>query len=264
MIDIHNHLLIGVDDGPADEAATYHLLLQAVDQGITDILITPHHYSGDWRTPKDKVMTEIKRVESIIAEHQLPVRVYPGQEIRINDKAIEELASGYNMSLNSSRYVLIEFPFNNLPFYVDNLMYELQLKGYTPLIAHPERCKPIIKQPDKLFNLVEKGAIAQVTGSSVTGDLGDNLQETSLEMIRNHLVHIIGSDAHHHEVRPFKLAEAYQVVEDKLGREYVDYLKFNAEAILHNKDVRVKAPRQMESHYTADRKRTKKKFFGLF
>ncbi|ULG74954.1 tyrosine-protein phosphatase [Macrococcus brunensis] len=265
MIDIHNHLFIGVDDGPKSEGDVIELLHQAEDQGITDIIVTPHHYSGDWLNPQETVLLNIKDIERIINEQQIDIKVYPGHEIRVNEKVIDELKSGYNMPLNDSKYVLIEFPFSDYPHFAEQLLYQLQMNGYVPLIAHPERCKPLIKNPDKLFDAIEKGAIAQVTSASVTGDLGDNLQETSLEMIKHNLVHIIGSDAHNAETRPFLLKEAYDVVERELGSEYVERLKANAEAILHNKDVRVKPPQKMETHYTKkSSSKKRKKFLGLF
>ncbi|GGA98182.1 hypothetical protein ERX37_04530 [Macrococcus hajekii] len=264
MIDIHNHLLIGVDDGPKTEKDAINLLNQAQEQGITDILITPHHYSGDWLNSQSSVIENIKVIEKIISEHQINIKVYPGHEIRVNENVINELKSGYNMTLNHSKYVLIEFPFSDYPHFAEQLLYQLQLNGYIPLIAHPERCKPLIKHPEKLFSAIEKGAIAQVTSASVTGDLGENLKETSLRMIENNLVHIIGSDAHNAENRPFLLKEAYQVVEKELGEEYVDLLKYNAEAILNNKNVKVRPAKKMDTHYTEKKKVKKKKFLGLF
>lgn len=156
MIDIHNHLFIGVDDGPKSEGDVIELLHQAEDQGITDIIVTPHHYSGDWLNPQETVLLNIKDIERIINEQQIDIKVYPGHEIRVNEKVIDELKSGYNMPLNDSKYVLIEFPFSDYPHFAEQLLYQLQMNGYVPLIAHPERCKPLIKNPDKLFDAIEK------------------------------------------------------------------------------------------------------------
>lgn len=260
MIDIHNHLLVGADDGPATEENALNLLRQAQENGITDIIVTPHHYSGDFVNPKSKILTNMAYLENIINENNINIRVYPGQEIRINGDLVEELESGVNLSLNHSSYVLVEFPFTEVPNYAEKLFFDLQMKGYTPVIAHPERCRPLKDNPEKLYDFIEKGALAQITATSVAGKLGEGLQEASLKMIENHLIHIVGSDAHHAENRPFMLKEAYEVIEEELGTSYVDYLKFNAEAILHNKEVKVKAPVQ----YSNEIKKQKKKFLGLF
>src|SRR5699024_12426897 len=142
------------------------------------------------------------------------------------------------------------------------MFFDLQMKGYTPVIAHPERCRTLKDNPRKLYDFIEKGALAQVTATSVSGKLGEGIQQASLKMIENHLIHFVGSDAHHAKNRPFVLREAYEVIEAALGASYVEYLKYNAEAILQNKEVKVKAPVQ----YRSDSKKVKKrkKFLGLF
>ncbi|MCG1009934.1 hypothetical protein J4760_07870 [Salinicoccus sp. ID82-1] len=263
MIDIHNHVLIGIDDGPQTEEAAVVLLKQAIDNGITDIIATPHHHSRAFFNPKSKIIEKMEELSNVIENHQLDIKVHPGQEIRINGDMVSELQSDISIPLNQSQYVLVEFSFTEVPNYVEKLLYDLQMKGYVPVIAHPERCKPIIKDPDRLYEIVEKGAIAQITASSITGALGDNLKEMSLRMIENNLAHVISSDAHSAEIRPFLLKESYEVVTEELGRNFTELLQFNADAILHNKEVKAKAPQKMETHHET-KKRKKKKFLGLF
>jgi len=262
MIDIHNHLLVGADDGPATEQDALDLLHQAQENGITDIIVTPHHYSGDFVNPKSKILTDMEDLKDIISRNDIDINVYPGQEIRINGDLVEELEAGLNLSLNHSSYVLVEFPFTEVPNYAEKLFFDLQMKGYTPVIAHPERCRPLKDDPRKLYDFIEKGALAQVTATSVSGKLGEGIQQASLKMIENHLIHFVGSDAHHAKNRPFMLREAYEVIEAELGASYVEYLKYNAEAILHNKEVKVKAPVQYSNEIKKRKKR--KKFLGLF
>lgn len=255
MIDIHNHILIGVDDGPQTEEEAVILLKQAIDNGITDIIATPHHYNGDFVNLGSKILEKMDELNLVISQHQLDINVYPGQEIRVNGNFVEELKAGVGIPLNQKQYVLIEFSFNEIPSYVGPMFYDIQMNGYTPIIAHPERYKAIIKNPDRLHDFIEKGAIAQVTAGSVAGELGDNLKETSLKMIEAHLVHLIASDAHHAGFRPFMLQEAYDVVEKELGSIYVEDLKYNAEAVLHGKEVKVKRPSKIESYHKKSKKR---------
>ena len=264
MIDIHNHLLIGVDDGPQNEEEALALMKQAIDNGITDIIVTPHQYSGDFINPKSKILEKMEEIKFLIGKHNLNLNVYPGQEIRINGELVHELESEINIPLNGSQYVLVEFSFTELANYTEKLFFDLQMKGYTPLIAHPERCRPLMKAPDRLYDLIEKGAIGQVTATSVAGALGEGIQEKSLKLIQNNLVHVVASDAHHASNRPFMLKEAYQVIEENLGEEYVHRLKYNAEAILHNRDVKVKPPKRWTPEESGRKKRKKKKFLGLF
>lgn len=262
MIDIHNHLLVGADDGPVTELDALDLLHQAQENGITDIIVTPHHCSGDFINHRSKILTEMEDLKNIINKNNIDINVYPGQEIRINGDLVDELELSMNLSLNHSSYVLIEFPFTEVPNYAEKLFFDLQMKGYTPVIAHPERCRPLKDNPEKLYDFIEKGAIAQVTATSVAGKLGEGLQKTSIKMLENNLIHIVGSDAHHAENRPFMLREAYEIIEAELGTSHVEYLKYNAEAILQNKEVKVKAPIK----YNSDSKKVKKRkrFLGLF
>ncbi|TDL93400.1 hypothetical protein ERX27_10575 [Macrococcus brunensis] len=264
MIDLHNHFLIDVDDGPDSKEDALALLIQAEEQGITDIIATPHHHSMDWFTPKNIVLSKIDEIRTIISENGLSIKVHPGQEIRINENLLSEFDDDINLSLNHSRYVLIEFPFSDVPYFAEQLLYDLQMKGFTPIIAHPERCKPLLRSPDKIYNIVSNGSLTQVTCSSITGRLGEDMQETSLKMIKHNLVHFIASDAHDAELRPFELKDAYEVIEKRLGIELVERLKFNAQAVMLNQDVKIKAPKTFEVSYSNKRRKKKKKFLSLF
>lgn len=263
MIDIHNHVLIGVDDGPGNSEEAVKLLKQAVDNGITDIIATPHHKTTHYTNPSSTVFQKLDELNTIIEEENLHIKVHPGQEIRVNGDILRDLSSEDSLTLNRSQYVLVELPFNDLPHYTEKLFFDMQMKGYIPVIAHPERCKPIIQSPGRLYNLVEKGAHAQVTATSVTGDLGENLKETSLRMIENNLVHLVASDAHNAEARPFALNEAYEVITEELGSDVTVKLKKNAEKLLIGQDLIVGPPSAMDSHYTKKRKKKKRRFFGF-
>lgn len=234
MIDIHNHLLINVDDGPKSEEETLDLLNQAADEGITHIICTPHHHSGTYNTPADIVKEKLSEVQNIIDKHQLPVKVHPGQEIRINDDLIEELRTGEALTLAGSKYILIEFSFTELREDVDEVFTALRELGLTPIIAHPERCRPLVKNEQILARLIKEGALAQVTAASVCGEFGSDLQENSLELIQKGLIQIVASDAHHAEYRPFMSKEAFEIIENELGKSYVEKMKQTAADVLHN------------------------------
>lgn len=235
MIDIHNHLFIDVDDGPTSREETYDLLKQAIDQGITDIICTPHHHSGNYVTPSHIVLQKLEEVRGIITEQDLPIRVYPGQEIRINDNLIDELKSGVALSLNGSKYILVEFSFTELREDVDDVFNQLRELGYIPIIAHPERCHPLVANEAILSRLINEGALAQVTAASVCGEFGSDMQENSLNLIEKGLIHIVASDAHNATKRPFISKDAFEIIEHELGEEYVVRMKQYAEDVLNNK-----------------------------
>lgn len=235
MIDIHNHLLINVDDGPKSSEETLNLLNQAVEQGITDIIVTPHHHSGSYITPAAVVKEKLREVESIIKNNNIQINVHPGQEIRINDVLIDELRSGEALTLAGSSYVLVEFSFTELREDVDEVFTALRELGLTPIIAHPERCGPLVKNEQILARLIKDGALAQVTAASVCGEFGSDLQANSLGLIEKGLIHIVASDAHHAEYRPFMSKEAFEIIENELGSFYVEKMKRTAKNVLDNK-----------------------------
>lgn len=237
MIDIHNHLLMNVDDGPMSEDEVLNLLHQAIDQGITNIMLTPHHHAGPYMTPKDTVLEKLQEIQKLIDDNELDINVHHGQEIRINETIIDDLDRGFNTCLNDSQYILVEMPFTELPPFYDKVIDELLENGYTPIIAHPERCAEIADNHSLLAGMVNKGALAQVTAGSITGDFGEELQETGLEMIRNNLIHVVASDAHHAEVRPFLLRKAFETIDETLGEEYSERLKDNAQKIFADEPI---------------------------
>lgn len=262
MIDIHNHILIDIDDGPQNKEEAIGLLKQAIRNGVTDIVATPHHYSGDFFSPKNKIIEKTKEINEIIEEQHLEINVHPGQEIRINGDLLTELHMEISIPLNQTRYVLIEFSFTEIARFTEDLFFNIQMNGYTPIIAHPERCRPLMKDLNKLHEMIEKGALAQITAASVSGALGKSLQETSLKLIGHDLIHFVASDAHHETMRPFMLKEAYQIIEERLGAVYVEKLQKNADAILNSKEIVRTPPKYLGIEFKKGKK--KNKYFNLF
>ena len=197
MIDIHNHILIDVDDGPKTKEDAIALLKQANDEGVTEIIATPHHLSPTFDNAYENVQQKLNQLSELQETKDLGIKLYPGQEIRISDQVLPQLRKGEAIGLNHSRYLLIEFPSRGVPHYANRLFFELQSEGYIPIIAHPERNKEISQNLDVLYNLINQGALAQLTSSSLQGIQGKKIQKISIQMIENNLVHFIASDAHH-------------------------------------------------------------------
>lgn len=209
MIDIHNHILIDVDDGPKTKEDAIALLKQANDEGVTEIIATPHHLSPTFDNAYENVQQKLNQLSELQETKDLGIKLYPGQEIRISDQVLPQLRKGEAIGLNHSRYLLIEFPSRGVPHYANRLFFELQSEGYIPIIAHPERNKEISQNLDVLYNLINQGALAQLTSSSLQGIQGKKIQKISIQMIENNLVHFIASDAHHESQRPFIMKSLY-------------------------------------------------------
>ena len=255
MIDIHNHILIDVDDGPKNKEEMLKLLKQAKDEGVTEIIATPHHLSPTFNNENKIVERKLNEILDLDEVKEMGIKIYPGQEIRISDQIILQLEKGEAIGLNHSNYLLIEFPSGGVPHYTNRLFFELQSKGYVPIIAHPERNKEISQNLDVLFDLVNGGALSQLTSASLIGKHGKKLQKISIQMIENNLVHFIASDAHHDTNRPFVLESLFNDKKLNKYQEQIKQLINNAQQVIDNKEVRIKQPSQDYNQ---------KKLFGLF
>lgn len=238
MIDIHNHLLYGLDDGPLDEESMLELAREAEKIGITDIVATPHYIKHRFRNNADIVKSRTEEVQSILNDHHIDIKVYPSQEIQMFGEELEGLESGELLPITEgSRYVLIEFPFFSIPEFAEQTFEKLFNAGYRPILAHPERIIPIQDDPQILFDLIDRGALCQVTAGSLVHKYGEDAKRVADYLLEQDAIHIVGSDAHNTSNRNFHIKEAYEFLERTKGIETVIRLKENARKILKNEEI---------------------------
>ncbi|MEB7847913.1 tyrosine-protein phosphatase [Staphylococcus equorum] len=254
MIDLHNHLLIDVDDGPQTNQDAIELVKQAKEEGVSEIVVTPHHLHTRYNNPIQKVKEKIQELQAIVEFQESNVRLYHGQEIRITDQMVQDIKNGDIVGINDSRYLLIELPTNEVPHYTKNLFYELQTMGYTPIIAHPERNKAISQNLDLLHDLINGGALSQLTSSSLSGNFGKNTKKISIQMIENNLTHFIASDAHNHINRPFLMKSLINDKKLKNFQNEINTLMGNAKSVIQDGKISKQIPTQNYNQ---------KKWFGL-
>ncbi|SEI77101.1 protein-tyrosine phosphatase [Alkalibacterium gilvum] len=217
MIDLHCHILPGIDDGAKTMADSIAMAELAISEGITHILATPHHMNRSWINDKQKVLSLVDELQEELDRRQIDLTIFPGQEVRLYGDILKGIKDNQILFIDEQKqYVLIEFPTETVPTYAERLFFDLQSHGKTPIIVHPERNHDILKHPDRLKNLVDKGALAQLTAASYTGGFGSKIQKFSKQLIEANLVHFLASDAHNVTNRAFHMQEAY----DKLSKEY--------------------------------------------
>ncbi|MFH4908611.1 tyrosine-protein phosphatase [Staphylococcus cohnii] len=255
MIDIHNHILMDIDDGPQSINAMIDLLNQAKSEGINNIVVTPHHLHPKYNNNIQLVKEEIKALKQNKDVQKLNINFYAGQEIRVTDKIIDDINNGNIEGINNSNYLLLEFPSSEVPHYTQRLFYELQTMGYIPIIAHPERNKAIVQNLDLLYELINGGALSQLTTSSLLGNFGSNVRRASLKIIDNNLAHFIASDAHSATTRPFVMTQLFK--ERKLKSYYEEFENYleNGKLLINNERISKQIPTQEYKQ---------KKWFGLF
>lgn len=242
MIDIHCHLLPGLDDGPSSLEESLALARTAVAEGIHTAIVTPHHANGRYNNEAEAVLSGLSALTDSLDEQQIPLTLMAGQEIRLYPDLISDMEQGLLLTLHRSRYLLIECPAHQIPADFYEIVHELKVLGLVPVLAHPERNRELAKDPDKLHDLVSFGIRSQITSHSLTGLFGQGVQKLALDFCRRNLAHFIASDAHNVSGRPFALKEAYRIIGQKLGASHEAGYKRNAEALISNDPVPYEEP----------------------
>jgi len=237
MIDLHSHILPGADDGAATLEDAVAMAAAAVNDGIRLVAATPHHNDGCYANPAGSVLEAVDALNAELAARRIPLTVIPGQELRVGAGFWEEFGRGRALTLNRSRYLLIELPPDRVPGDLAETVYELTLEGIVPVIAHPERNAGLARDMRLLEELVKLGALAQVTAHSLCGHFGRRLRKLALEMCAGNLIHLVASDAHDAKRRPFAMKEAMAAVRRELGEEYAAYYAENAAAVAENREI---------------------------
>lgn len=250
MIDIHAHILPGIDDGAKEEEDLLEMARSAVADGITDIIATPHHMNGVYVNPPDHVLSAVAWVNARLEREAIPIRVHPGQEVTVHEDFLQNLRSGSLLPLGGrGRYVLIELR-DPIPESLGRLLYEIRVAGYVPIIAHAERYQTFLREPNRLYRFVKNGALAQATAGSFLGHFGKEIQKWTYRFMAHRLIHFIASDAHKPSgARGFHLRAAYRALVEREGGAYANFIKENAHRLLSGKSVTVEEPEKIEKRW---------------
>ncbi|MBO8173572.1 MAG: tyrosine protein phosphatase [Bacillaceae bacterium] len=214
----------------------------AVEDGITTIVATPH-YNESYRTDPSRIKEKVMEVNQAIEERGIPLRLLPGMEAHYHYDLIDQLQDGQLLPLGlNSKYVLLELPFQQIPHHLNNLVYQIKLAGYTPIIPHPERSVFFHKHPAQLYELVKNGVITQVNAGSVTGLFGKKVKKFTKKMFDYGLLHLLASDAHDDKKRPPCLSDAYRTIAQFAGHSFVTMMKRNAEYVAYGREFWVEEP----------------------
>lgn len=254
MIDLHCHILPGVDDGAASLQESLSMAEQAIAQGITHLLCTPHHNNGRYENEKSSVIAAVHHLQNALDERNLPLTLLEGQEVRVTGELITAIEKDHLLFTDiTDTYLLLEFPTQDVPVFSESLFFELRTLGKVPVIVHPERNAIFREDPNRLIPFLEMGCLAQLTAPSIVGIFGKQIQKTAHEMVTHNLVQMVASDAHGISKRRFYLKEAYEIIEQEWGKEKVLQMQQVARDLVNGDDVSYPS-------YTE----VKKKKFGLF
>ena len=241
MIDIHSHVVFGVDDGAKTEKDTRDLLEESYRQGVRTIIATPHRRRGMFETDIEIIKENFKRVEEIATEVAEDLKVYLGSEVYYKEGEIEKIESGEYPRLAETDYVLVEFPYEMRYKEIHRAINKVILLGLTPVVAHVERYNDVDEKG--VQELITMGAYIQVNAASVLkpkliGDKHKHYKKRAKKYLDQELVHFIASDMHNMDSRRTFMKEAYDIIEKKYGPTIAyELFEKNQEKLLMNKII---------------------------
>ncbi len=216
FIDIHCHILPGIDDGPGAVQDSVAMAKMAIDDGITHMFATPHILDGLYRNGTAVIKETCEKLKGSLPNG---LQLLYGADVRICHNLLERIENEDIPTLNGSGYLLLEFPSLALPPRLEDLILELRQHKVIPIITHPERHLLLARRPALLRRLRECGAMSQITAQSITGGFGREIRNVSYALLRMGLVDFVASDGHDVRMRPPQLSEAFREVVSLFGEE---------------------------------------------
>ena len=237
MYDIHCHILPGVDDGPSYIEKAVEMAYAAEQAGIKAIVCTPHYTDDKFKNSSENNRLILNSFIKAIKCSDIRIEVYLGNEVHITPD-IEKLLELKNViTLNNSRYILIEMPAHNKPLFTDNVIFKLKLRGLVPIIAHPERYEWVNRNPKELSRIIDKGCLSQLNIASINGYYGERVRKVAKALLKENYIHILGSDSHSSKIIYSKYHTCLKLLEKTSSEYAVKKMIQNAGAVINNQDV---------------------------
>lgn len=238
MIDLHSHILPGVDDGAQTLEDSLEMARKAISQGITHLMCTPHHNNGKYNNPADKVIQDVAALQKELDKRGLDLTLLEGQEVRLTELLLRAIQRDEILFTDlDNTYLLIEFPTNEIPIYAEQVFYHLLNRGQVPVIVHPERNAVFREEPNRLVSFLEMGTLTQLTAPSIVGIFGSDIQHTARVMLEHNMLYMVASDAHNLRHRTFLMKEAYAEIRKIGGSEMVQAMEQMAKDLVNGDSV---------------------------
>jgi protein-tyrosine phosphatase len=226
VIDLHCHLLPGLDDGAADLPTALAMARAAVGQGVTAVACTPHILPGVYHNRGPEIRAATQHLQDALVREGIPLKLVTGADLHMAPNFVARLRSGELLTLADSRYLLVEPPSHVAPPKLEEFFFDLVTTGYVPILTHPERLAWLSGRYDTIQKLVAAGVWMQVTAGSITGRFGRNALYWAVRLLDEGCVHLIASDAHDAERRPPDLAPGREAVAKRVGVEEAQHLVY--------------------------------------
>lgn len=219
IVDIHSHILPNLDDGSRNLQETKEMIDIAVQEGIEAIIATPHYEAGANQEFIVKYQQAFEEVRQYIEANQIPLELYQGNEIYYSESVPELLQKNEVHTLNGTPYILMEFPIEMGYSSIQRAVNAVSYAGYWPIIAHTERY-PVLRDIKKVYELIRMGAYIQLNTNAITGKEGWRTKQFCKKLLKHHMVHVVGTDAHGSRHRRPKMKECLGYLDKKFGKTY--------------------------------------------
>lgn len=247
MIDFHSHILPNVDDGSKSVEETFDLLKEAKKAGFDTVISTSHYMENYYEVNVAEREIWIKALSENLYKKNIDLKLYLGNEIYITDKIITLLKNKKATSINNSRYVLFEFPLNTKPLNIYDIIYDMIQYKYVPILAHPERYFFVQKDPELIYDLIQKGVLMQSNYGSILGQYGEKAQIMVRKFLENNMVHFLGSDVHKEGTIYPKIQTALAEIKNIIGDEKTkEITSINPRLALENKVIDIEEPKNFK------------------
>ena len=252
MIDIHNHLLYGLDDGPQTLEESVEMCQISFDDGVRMIVATPHTLNSVYENSRSTILAKVQELNGILNREflrmpspslrsrtgsatrrptgtntnpdnptdQVNLKIIPGADVHFSGEILSPEYQDEIMTVaDGGKFLLLEFPFQEIPFQAEAILFGLMLRGIIPIITHPERNLEIAHSPKRYRRMVERGCLGQITAASLTGDFGRDARKAAEGLLRKNLVHFIASDGHSTNGRLPVLSSAVRAAAKIVGED---------------------------------------------
>lgn len=259
MIDMHNHILPGLDDGASSWEQTLTMARVAAEDGITEMVCTPHWVLGKYENTRPVILETFAEFKKRVAEENIPLVVYPGAELRLDISLPQRIKAGELLTINDGgSYALIELPEESLPDNLEEFFWQLQLQNIKPIIGHVERNAALRQDPARLYRLAEMDILMQITAASILEEFTVEVRDFAVQLLEHRMIHMVVTDSHGLRARVPKLSRAYKVIEEILGREIAHEMTHDIpKRIIQGKSVMTADPIPFQ-------KPSSRSFFGRF
>lgn len=235
MIDLHCHILPGIDDGAKTVSVALEMARASVDNGVTTLACTPHILPGLYPNTGPQIRKAAQQLQRVLDDEGVPLRLVTGADNHITPDFVAGLRSGRLLSLADTRYALVEPPHHVVPQRLEEFFFDLAAAGYTPVLTHPERLTWIKSHYEVIQRLAHAGSWMQITAGSLTGAFGRSARYWAERMLDEGVVHILASDAHDTRRRPPNMSEGYEFAVKRVGSVEAGHLVLTRpEGILAN------------------------------